>query len=50
MSLEENKAIIRKGIAALNKEDLTVLDEFMASDYVDHTNQVRVGKKSNNSI
>jgi len=39
--LEENKALVRKGIEALNKRDLTVLDKFMASDYVDHTNQLR---------
>jgi predicted ester cyclase len=41
MSLEENKALVRKGVEALNKRDLTVLDEFMARDYVDHTNQLR---------
>ena len=41
MSLEEIKALVRKGIEAMNKRDLTVLDEFMASDYVDHTNQLR---------
>jgi len=41
MSLEEVKALVRKGIEALNKGDLAVLDEFMAPDYVDHTNQLR---------
>jgi predicted SnoaL-like aldol condensation-catalyzing enzyme len=41
MSLEENKAIVRKVVEALNKRDLAVLDELMASDYVDHTNQLR---------
>jgi len=41
MSLEEIKALVRKGIEAMNKRDLTVLDEFMAPDYVDHTNQLR---------
>jgi predicted ester cyclase len=25
---------------ALNRKDLTILDEFMAPDYVDHTNQL----------
>ena len=39
--LEENKALVRKGIEALNKRDLTVLDEFMTPDYIDHTNQLR---------
>jgi predicted ester cyclase len=41
LSLEENKALFRKVNEAINKKDLTVLDEFMAPDYVDHTNQLR---------
>jgi predicted ester cyclase len=41
MSSEEIKALVRKGIEAMNKRDLTILDEFMAPDYVDHTNQLR---------
>jgi len=41
MSLEKNKALVRKANEAINKRDLTVLDEFMAPDYVDHTNQLR---------
>ena len=45
MSLEENKAIVRRMIEANNKKDLAVidavLDEFMALDFVDHTSQVR---------
>jgi len=41
MSLEKNKAIIRKVVEEINKRNLAVLDEFMALDYVDHTNQVR---------
>jgi predicted ester cyclase len=41
MSSEEIKALARKWIEAINKRDLTVLDEFMAPDYVDHTNQLR---------
>jgi predicted ester cyclase len=28
-------------IEEVNKRNLTVIDEFMASDFVDHTNQVR---------
>jgi predicted ester cyclase len=39
--LEKNKAIVRKGIEAMNRRDLSMLDEFMAPDYVDHTNQLR---------
>lgn len=41
MSLEENKALFRRVNEALNKKDLTVLDETMAPDYVDHTNQLQ---------
>ena len=41
MSLEENKALFHKVNEAINKKDLTVLDEFIAPDYVDHTNQLR---------
>jgi len=41
--LEENKVIIRKMIEASNMKDLSVIDvfidEFMASDFVDHTSQ-----------
>ena len=44
MSLEKNKALIRKGIEALNKKDLTVVDELIAPDYVDHTNPLRDGE------
>lgn len=40
MSLEENKAIIRKSIEAINTQNLDILDELMAADYVDHTHQL----------
>jgi steroid delta-isomerase-like uncharacterized protein len=36
MSLEENKAIIRRLIEALNRQDLALLDELVAPDYVEH--------------
>ena len=39
MSLEENKAIVRRWIEAYNKRNLD-FDEFIAPDYVDHTNKV----------
>ena len=39
MSLEENKAIVRRFIEAYNKRNLDSLDEFIAPDYVDHTHQ-----------
>jgi len=38
MSLEENKAIVRSLYEVLNKHNLDLLDEFMASDYVDAPN------------
>jgi len=41
LSLEENKALIRKEIEAINKKDLTIIDKTMAPDYVDHTNQMQ---------
>jgi len=41
VSLEKNKRIVRKIVDAINKKDLTVLDELMASNYVDNTNQER---------
>jgi len=40
MSLEENKAIIRRWIEAYNKHDLA-LDDLMAHDFFDHTLQLR---------
>ena len=39
MSLEENKAIIRRFYEALNKRDLSLLDDLVASVYIDHTYQ-----------
>jgi C-1 hydroxylase len=36
MSLEENKAIVRKMIEAINKQNLASLDEVMAPDFVLH--------------
>ena len=45
MSLEENKAIVRRMVEASNKKDLAVinavLDEFMALYFVDHHSQVQ---------
>ncbi len=41
MSLEKNKSSIRRVNEALNRKDLSVIDEFMTPDYVDHTNQLR---------
>ena len=40
MSLEENKAIVRRFVEAYNKQNLDLLDDLLASDYFDHTNQV----------
>ena len=41
MSLEENKTIMRRMIEAYNKQDLALLDDLMAPDFVDHTLQLR---------
>jgi C-1 hydroxylase len=38
MSLEENKAIIRRLFEAENERNLALLDELMASDFVDERN------------
>ena len=38
---EKNKNIVRSVNEALNRKDLSVVDEFMAADYVDNTNQLR---------
>jgi predicted SnoaL-like aldol condensation-catalyzing enzyme len=39
--LEENKAVVRRVVEEVNKRNLTVLDDYMALDFVDHTNQVQ---------
>jgi C-1 hydroxylase len=41
MSLEKNKAIIRSLYEAFNKHDVALLDNLIASDFVDHTMQLR---------
>lgn len=40
MSLEENKALVQRMINEYNKHNLDWFDDFIAPDYVDHTNQV----------
>jgi predicted ester cyclase len=44
MSLEENKAIVRRFIDAYNQQNFDLVDDVVAPDYVDHTNQIR-GRK-----
>jgi len=39
MSLEENKAIIRRFIEAFNRHDLSSIDELLDPDFVDHTHK-----------
>jgi len=41
MSLEENKTIVRRMFEAFNKQDLALLDDLIALDYVDHPRQFR---------
>ena len=40
MSLEENKAVVRRFVEAYNTGNVDVLDDILAPDYFDHTNQV----------
>ena len=40
MSLEENKEIVCRFIEAYNNRNLDLIDDFVAPDYVDHTNKV----------
>ena len=37
MTLQENKAIVRKFIEALNKQDLSSIGDLVAPDYVNRT-------------
>ncbi|MHA2314648.1 MAG: ester cyclase [Candidatus Hermodarchaeia archaeon] len=41
MSLEENKAIVRRWFEATNTQNLSIYDDLVAPDFVDHTRQVR---------
>jgi len=41
MSLDENKAIIRRWFEAENKKDLSPIDDIVAPDFVDHTHQLK---------
>ncbi len=51
MSLEENKAIVRKMIEAINKQNLASLDELMAPDFVLHMHaQQMQGLKGNKQV
>lgn len=41
MSLDENKALVRKVIEAFNERNLALLDKLVAQDYVDHYHQLQ---------
>ena len=41
MSLEKNKAVIRRFFETLNKKDLSLLDEFVHPDYIEHTMKLK---------
>ena len=41
MSLEENKAVVRRFIEAYNNRNLDIFDDVVAPDYVDQTHQQR---------
>ncbi len=40
MTLEENKAIVRRFVEAYNNRNLDAFDNLLAPDYFDHTSQV----------
>ena len=40
MSLEDNKALVRRFVEAYNNQDYDSRDEILARDYIDHTNHV----------
>ena len=40
MSLEENKAIVRRFVEAYNKGNLDLLDDLVSPDFVDHAHQL----------
>ena len=42
MSLEENKAIVRRFIEAYNKRNLDLFDDLLAPDYFDHASKVGI--------
>ena len=41
MSVEENKAIVRKFIDAYNNRNLDIFEELVAPDYIDHSHQLQ---------
>ena len=41
MSLEKNKAIVRRFVEAYNNRNMDLLDDLVAPDYVDHTHQLQ---------
>jgi len=47
MSLEENKAIVRKIFEVFNRQNLDVLDELVAPGYFDQLRQLRGWKVTN---
>jgi C-1 hydroxylase len=41
MPLEKNEAVVRGFIEAYNEQNFDLLDDFVAADYIDHTNQIQ---------
>jgi C-1 hydroxylase len=44
MSVEENKAILRRFIEAYNNRNLQIFEELVAPDFIDHTHQ-QIGRE-----
>ena len=45
MSVEENKAILRRFIEAYNNRNLQIFEELVAPDFIDHTHQQKGREK-----
>lgn len=45
MSAEDNKALARRFVDAVNNKDLSVFDEIIAEDYIQHNPQVAQGRE-----
>ena len=45
LSVKKIKALVRKMVEEVNKENITVLDEFLALNFIDHTSQIRGREK-----
>ncbi|MDQ3928978.1 MAG: ester cyclase [Chloroflexota bacterium] len=45
MSAEDNKALARRFVEAINNKDMSMFDEIIAEDYIQHNPQVAQGRE-----